>query len=40
MRPVDGATGEWERGEASMIRSRDIYAHNKYRVGELMDTRL
>jgi hypothetical protein len=41
---VDGATGqhlgEWERGEAYMILSRDTYANNKHLVDELIDTSL
>jgi hypothetical protein len=41
---VDGATGqhlgEWEKGEAYMILSRDTYANNKHLVDELIDTSL
>lgn len=41
---VDGATGEhlgeWERGKAYMILSRDTYANNKHLVDELLDTSL
>jgi len=44
IRMVDGATGqhlgEWERGEAYMILSRDTYANNKHLVDELIDTSL
>ncbi|GAB3638253.1 hypothetical protein GCM10027422_38430 [Hymenobacter arcticus] len=43
IRMVDGATGEhlgeWERGEAYIILSRDTYANNKHLVDELIDTR-
>lgn len=41
---VDGATGqhlgEWKKGEAYMILSRDTYADNKHLVDELLDTSL
>lgn len=41
---VDSATsqhlGEWEKGEAYTILSRDTYANNKYLVDELIDTNL
>jgi hypothetical protein len=44
IRMVDGATGqhlgEWEKGEAYMILSRDTYANNKHLVDELLDTSL
>ena len=44
IRMVDGATGqhlgEWEKGEAYMILSRDTYANNKHLVDELIDTSL
>jgi hypothetical protein len=44
IRMVDGATGEhlgeWERGEAYMILSRDTYANNRHLVDELIDTSL
>ena len=44
IRMVDGATGEhlgeWERGEAYMILSRETYANNKHLVDELLDTSL
>ena len=44
IRMVDGATGEhlgeWERGEAYMILSRDTYANNRELVDELIDTSL
>jgi hypothetical protein len=44
IRMVDGATGEhlgeWERGEAYMILSRDTYANNKHLIDELIDTSL
>jgi hypothetical protein len=44
IRMVDGATGqhlgEWERGEAYMILSRDTYANNRHLVDELIATSL